>query len=130
MVRALLGIQGWVRSDVLFVSETHLNRGKVEKLRRRFGFERMEVAESDGRSGGLVMFWDTSLGVSSTEVQPKFIDIRINESCEAFYGYTSVQKARCTPRPWRIPSEFCASSYVAFLQKALCLDFTINIILR
>ena len=98
VVRALLGIQGWVRSDVLFVSETHLNRSKVENL-RRFGFERMEVAESDGRSGGLVMLWNTSLGVSSTEVQPKFIDIRINESCEAFYRYTSVQKARCTPHP-------------------------------
>lgn len=94
MVRALLGIHGWVRSDVLFVSETHLNRGKVDKRRRRFGFERMEVLESDGRSGGLVMFWNTSLGVSSTEVQQKIIDIRINESCEAFYRYTSVQKAR------------------------------------
>ena len=79
-VRALLGIQGRVRPNVLFLSEAHLNKAKAEKLRRRLGFDAMAVSESDGRSGGLVMLWFDNLGVTSTEVQPNCIDIRINES--------------------------------------------------
>ena len=74
-VRALLGIQGRVRPDVLFLSEAHLNKAKAEKLRRGLGFDVMEVLESDGRSGGLVMFWSSCLGVTSTDVQPNYIDI-------------------------------------------------------
>ena len=74
-IRALLGIQGRVRPDVLFLSEAHLNKAKEEKLRSRLGFDVMEVSERDGRSGGLVMFWSSCLGVTSTDVQPNYIDI-------------------------------------------------------
>lgn len=101
-VRALLGIQGRVRPDVLFLSEAHLNKAKAEKLRRRLGFEAMAVSESDGRSGGLVMFWYNKLGVTSHEVQPNFIDIRINEGNNGgwrftgFYGEPSGERKHLT----------------------------------
>ena len=55
-VRALLGIQGRVRPDVLFLPEAYLSKAKAEKLRRRLGFKVMAESESDGRSGGLVCF--------------------------------------------------------------------------
>ena len=55
-VRALLVIQARLNPDVLFLSEAHLCKAKAEALKRRLRFDEVLVAESDGRSGGLVMF--------------------------------------------------------------------------
>ena len=46
-VRALLGIQERIKPDVLFLSETHLDKAKAGKLKRRLGFDEMEVSQSD-----------------------------------------------------------------------------------
>ena len=62
-VRELLGIPERIKPDVLFLSETHLDMAKAGKFGRRLGFEEMEVSESDDRSGGLIMLWQTILGV-------------------------------------------------------------------
>ena len=70
------------RPDVIFLSETHLNKVRVDNLRRRLNFDMMAVAESDGKSGGLVMFWNQELKVTSSELHPNFSDIRIDEHVE------------------------------------------------
>ena len=91
-VRALLGIQERIIPDVLFLSETHLDMAKAGKLKRRLGFDEMEVSESDGRSGGLLMLWQTTLGVSSRVGHSNYIDIRIKETTAAgwrFIGFYS-----------------------------------------
>jgi exonuclease III len=87
-VRALLGIQERVKPDVLFLSETHLDKAKAGKLKRRLGFDKMEVWESDGRSGGLLMFWQEELGVSSVEARANSIDLRIKETSGAGWRFT------------------------------------------
>ena len=56
-VRALQVILERVRPDVVFMSESHLNKAKAENLMRRFDFQFMLINESDGRSGGLLMMW-------------------------------------------------------------------------
>jgi hypothetical protein len=48
----------------------------------------MLVAESDGRSGGLVLLWNNDINVTSKEVEQNFIDIRINEHGEAGWRFT------------------------------------------
>ena len=53
VVRALLIILERIRPDILFLSETHLNKVGAGNVRRRVKFDEMEVYESDGRSGGL-----------------------------------------------------------------------------
>jgi hypothetical protein len=94
-VRALLGLQARLRPDVLFLSETHLCKATTENLKRRLLFDEVLVAESDGRSGGLVMFWNKDITVTSKEVDTNFIDIRIDENEVAgwrltgFYGEPS-----------------------------------------
>ena len=60
-VLALLDLQARLYPDVLFLSEAHLCRAKAENLRKRLKFDEMVVSVSDGRSGGLVMFWNSSL---------------------------------------------------------------------
>jgi hypothetical protein len=37
-----------------FVCETHLDKAKAEKLKRRLGCDHYIINESDGRSGGFV----------------------------------------------------------------------------
>jgi hypothetical protein len=43
----------------------------------------MLVSESDGRSGGLVMFWNKEIKVTSFEIDTNFIDIHIDEQSGA-----------------------------------------------
>jgi hypothetical protein len=78
-VQALLELQGRLKPDVLFLSEAHLSKVKAERLKVRLKFDNMLVSESDGRSGGLVLYWNNDLKVTSFEVSKKFIDIRIKE---------------------------------------------------
>ena len=62
----------------------------------------MLVSASDGRSGGLVMFWNNDISVTSKEVTPNYIDIRINEHSEAgcrltgLYGEPSGERKHLT----------------------------------
>ena len=56
-VRSLLDVQKQWGSDVFFLSETHLNTVKAEKVRREVNMEHMKVVDSVGASGGLILFW-------------------------------------------------------------------------
>jgi hypothetical protein len=86
VVRALLELQAQLKPDVLFLSEAHLCKARVENLCRRLCFDHMLVSVSDGRSGGLVLFWNNDIQVTSSEVTPNFIDIYINEHNEGDGG--------------------------------------------
>ena len=56
-VLALLEVQRQTKPDVMFLSESHLAKAKAEKLRRKLKFDKMSCFESNGRSGGLILFW-------------------------------------------------------------------------
>jgi exonuclease III len=56
VVHALLELQERLKPDVLFLSEAHLSKVKAERLKIRLKFDNMLVSESDGRSGGLVLY--------------------------------------------------------------------------
>lgn len=86
-VRTLLEIQERVHSDVLFLSETHVSKAKAGKLMRRLKFDEMEILESNGRSGGLLMLWHSGLNVTSREVH--FIDIWIDEISDMGWCFTA-----------------------------------------
>ena len=47
--------------DVFFLSETHLNIVRVEKLMRKLKMDHVEVVESVGASGGLLRLWRNPL---------------------------------------------------------------------
>lgn len=72
--RELLDLQGRVRADVVFLSESHLNKAKAEDLKVKLGFDFFHLVESDGRSGGLVMFYNQSNEVILSFSSPNFID--------------------------------------------------------
>ena len=55
-----------------FLSETHLDNAKAYNVRRRAGFDRMIVHESDGWSGGLLLMWRDEICVRMQE-SPRII---------------------------------------------------------
>ena len=76
-VRALLEVRRRLQPDVWFLSETHLDKTKEENVRRRAGFDRMIVHESDGHSGGLVLMWRDDINVRVQGVMGNYIDVII-----------------------------------------------------
>jgi len=89
-VRALLDVRRRINPDVLFLSETHLDFAKAEKVKRRAGFDHMAVHESDGRSGGLLLLWNEETSIRVQGVTKNYIDVIIEEEggwrFTGFYG--------------------------------------------
>ena len=57
-----------------FLSESHLNEAKTIDLRVKLGFDFFHIVESDGRSGGLVLFYNSPNEVVLNYSSPNFID--------------------------------------------------------
>lgn len=94
-VRELLDFQGQLRADVVFLFESHLNKAKVIELKSKLGFDLLNIVESDGRSCGLVMFYNLINDVVLNFSSQNFIDgLVMNYSSVAwrftrFYGEPS-----------------------------------------
>ena len=56
------------------MSESHLNKDKANELKLKLGFDFTHIVESDGRSGGLVLFYNPSNEVVLNYYSPNFID--------------------------------------------------------
>ena len=63
------------RLDVIFLCVSHLNKAKAVKLRRKLGMDQLVVFESDGASGGLILFWKALVVVQPMEVRATYIDV-------------------------------------------------------
>lgn len=55
-VLELLDLQERVGPDVIFPSESHINKEKAQVLRVKLGFDFVHLVESDGRANGLALF--------------------------------------------------------------------------
>lgn len=81
-VRSLLDVVRRRYPDVLFLSETHLDKYPTECLRRRLKMDFKIVNPSDGRSGGVLLLWRREIKVQQLFSAPKYIDVHIVESPE------------------------------------------------
>jgi hypothetical protein len=48
---------------VVFISETRQQSNRVQNLRLRLGFNNASVVDSQGKGGGLLLFWDDSINL-------------------------------------------------------------------
>jgi hypothetical protein len=62
-----------------FLSETHLDVYLAECLRRRLRMDFIIAQRSDGRKGGLILFWKREVTVQLLLSGPTFIDVKIVE---------------------------------------------------
>ena len=66
-VREVLALTKENNPKVVFLYETRQTANKVEKMRWRLSLKGFHGVESDGRCGGLALFWHESLIVTVLE---------------------------------------------------------------
>ena len=64
-----------VRADVIFWSESHLNEVKAIELRIKLGVNSLHVIESDGHSGGLILFYNNEKEVVLNYMTPNLLSV-------------------------------------------------------
>jgi hypothetical protein len=106
---------------VCFLSETHLDRAKVDDVRRRAGFDHMLVYESDGKEWWSVVDVEGGNKISRENITKYYIDVVVEE--EGGWRFTGIygepdwnQKARTweairsikqdLASPWLIMGDF------------------------
>lgn len=86
--RVLLDVQKQWGPDVVFLSEMHLNIAKAEKLRRKLRMDRVEVQESNGASGGLLLFWRNPATIQFRDKSKNFIDVIVGDGTNELWRFT------------------------------------------
>lgn len=64
IVRGLLALQKNEDPDILFLSETRLDKHRVEKFRSMLGLNNMLVQNNKGTGGGIALFWRRGINVT------------------------------------------------------------------
>ncbi|TVU49586.1 hypothetical protein EJB05_00900, partial [Eragrostis curvula] len=65
--------------SVLFIMETQIDKYRVENLRYTLGFDNSFAVNSDGRSGGLGLFWQNDVVVSIKKYSNYHIDTIVSD---------------------------------------------------
>jgi exonuclease III len=78
-IRGLLNIQKEENPDILFLSETKLDRARIDGLRWRIGLTNMVVKDCRGRSGGLTLFWRNGINFQLRAMSRLYIDGEVEE---------------------------------------------------
>ena len=63
------------RPSLLFLSETKMRDTKVRKFMWSLGFSGCFAVSSDGKSGGLALFWVQECTISLKHYSPNIIDV-------------------------------------------------------
>jgi exonuclease III len=62
-IRSLQKIRKQHRPEILFLSETHLDKESGERLRLKLGYAHKLVVPSNGMAGGLMLMWDQHVNI-------------------------------------------------------------------
>lgn len=84
------------RPSLLFLSETKMRDNKVRRFLWSLGFDGCFAVSSEGKSGGLALFWINKYSVSLQHYSPNIIDVLISNSdspwrCTFVYGEPKVE---------------------------------------
>ena len=89
-IRALMDVLRRPKPDVIFLSETHLDRYPAECLCRQMGMDFIIVQASDGRKGGILLVWRKEINVHQIFACPSYIDVRIVEEANKEWRFTGM----------------------------------------
>src|SRR6266540_1975639 len=104
-VHGLLELQKKEDRDILFLSETKLDKKGIERLKYKIGMPHVVFKESDGKSGGLAMFWKREVNLRLRWLGRMHIDVDIVEDdgfkwrLTRIYGEPRVEKREVT---WKL----------------------------
>jgi len=94
------------KPQLVFIMETRMQQNKADRLRSKLGFDNCFVVDSKGKSGGMMLFWNSSSGV---EIQNSTDDLVWKFT--GFYGHPEAGRraeswallrhlASLSPDPW------------------------------
>ena len=90
---------------ILFLMETKRNVREMEPIKTELGFQSMLAVSSEGRRGGLALFWKTEVVVDTNTYSPHHIDAKVIPysgqpwRLTSIYGYVEEQQKSET---WRL----------------------------
>ena len=89
-IRGLLDFQKKEDPDVLFLSETKMDEGRLEWLRWKLGLMNMVVKNCEGQSGGLALFWRNSVNLAAGLKSRYHIDATITQPDGLQWRFTGI----------------------------------------
>jgi hypothetical protein len=81
-----------VDPNVLFLSETKLEEKILEWLKWKMGLTNMVSKDSDGQSGGLALFWRSSVNLTAGMKSKYHIDAVIREEDGFEWRFTGIYR--------------------------------------
>jgi exonuclease III len=85
----LLELQKSEGADILFVSETKLDKRRMEIFRWKLGLTNMLAHKGDGK-GGVAVFWRRGINVSLRSLSQYYIDLDVREEDGFLWRFTGV----------------------------------------
>ena len=89
------------RPKLVFLSETRMSANRSKNLRWKLSLKHCLALDSDGLSGGLVLFWDEHISVTLLSQGQRYIDVLVYEDPNAapwratfIYGEPRVENRR------------------------------------
>lgn len=89
-VRGLLDLQKQVDPDILFLSETKLDKRRMEKFKWMLQMGNMIVRDCEGKSGGLALFWKKEVNLELLNYSKNHIDAKIVEKDGFKWRFTGI----------------------------------------
>lgn len=74
----------------MFLMETHLDDYHAECLRRKLKMDHKYVIRSDGRSGGLILYWKKEVTFTLRDKNDNYIDVFVGNGVENFWRFTGM----------------------------------------
>ena len=74
--------------SVMFLAETLTNEARLEFIQNSINFDHRWVVPRVGRSGGLVLYWRSSINLSIERSDKYYIDAVINKDMESEWRFT------------------------------------------
>jgi exonuclease III len=106
-VRGLLDVQRQEDPDILFLSETKMDKDKVQGFRWKLGLTNCMAKSCEGKSGGLAVFWRKEINLHIRAISRLYIDADVTEEdgfvwrLTGFYGEPSSEKKEVSWRALR-----------------------------
>lgn len=113
----------YYKPDALFLSETLVHSNKTDAFRYLLGFDNCFSVSSNGRSGGLALFWRASFSCTVLNYSDNHINVEVNDlnkgkwQFTGYYGFPEGRRRRAswdflrnlannTSLPWCILGDF------------------------
>ncbi|GKV19445.1 hypothetical protein SLEP1_g29706 [Rubroshorea leprosula] len=112
-VRNLIELVRWKKPIVVFLSETRLDKRRMEGVRRQLGFKNCFTIDRVGTGGGLAMLWQDGVILSLLSYSQNHIDMEVLGWREqrwrftGFYGHPERSNRR---RSWALLRELATKS--------------------